>query len=49
MAQGACVAFDSLCSDWFVGTLAGEDTIFAVTADEKAAAALAARLNEIMR
>ncbi len=49
MAQGACVAFDSLFSDWFVGTLAGEDTIFAVTADEKAAAALAARLNEIMR
>ena len=38
MAQGACVAFDTLFSDWVIGSLAGEDTIIVITADELSAA-----------
>lgn len=49
MAQGACVAFDSLFSDWVVGTLAGEDTIFAIAVDEASAADLTQKLNDIIK
>lgn len=48
MAQGACVAFDSLFADWVIGSLAGEDTIFVITSDEPSAASLTAKLNEIL-
>lgn len=48
MAQAACVAFDALFSDRVVGSLAGEDTIFVITADEAAAAAITKELNNIM-
>lgn len=48
MAQGACVAFDTLFADWVVGSIAGEDTIFVITADEPSAADLARKLNDII-
>jgi transcriptional regulator of arginine metabolism len=44
MAQGACVAFDTLFSDWVIGSVAGEDTIIAITVDEPTAADLARKL-----
>lgn len=34
MAQGACAAIDSMKLNGIVGTLAGDDTIFIVTANE---------------
>ena len=49
MAQGACVAFDSLYSNEFLGTLAGEDTIIVITEDEKSATALAKKIEEIIK
>ena len=48
MAQGACVAFDTLFSDWVIGSLAGEDTIIVLTADEPSAADLTRKLNDII-
>lgn len=48
MAQGACVAFDSLFSDWVIGSLAGEDTIIVITTDEPSAADLTRKLNDII-
>lgn len=49
MAQGACVAFDSLFSDEFLGTLAGEDTIIVITEDEKSSASLAQKIEKIIK
>ncbi len=48
MAQGACVAFDSLFSDWVIGSLAGEDTIIVITEDEPSAADLTRKLINII-
>lgn len=48
MAQGACVAFDTLFSNWVIGSLAGEDTIIVITSDEPSAANLTRKLNEII-
>ena len=48
MAQGACVAFDTLFSNWVIGSLAGEDTIIVITADELSAADLTRKLNNII-
>jgi transcriptional regulator of arginine metabolism len=48
MAQGACVAFDSLFSSRVIGSLAGEDTIIVITSDEPSAADLTQKLNEII-
>jgi len=48
MAQGACVAFDTLFSDCFIGTLGGEDTILAITRSEADSAALAEKINGIV-
>lgn len=48
MAQGACVAFDALYADQVIGTLAGEDTILAITADEATAAALAKKIGAVI-
>lgn len=47
-ASAACAAIDSLFSDMFVGTLAGDDTILIITADTEAALALVEKLNEIL-
>lgn len=48
MAQGACVAFDTLFSEWVIGSLAGEDTIIVITSDEPSAADLTRKLNNII-
>lgn len=48
MAQGACVAFDSLFSDCVIGSLAGEDTIIVITEDEVSAADLTRKLINII-
>ncbi len=37
MAQAVCAAMDAAYPQYFVGTLAGEDTVFAVCRDEAAA------------
>ena len=49
MAQGACVAFESMFSGLFIGTLAGDDTIFVITEDESAAKHLSLKIDEILR
>lgn len=47
-ASAACAAIDSLFSDMFVGTLAGDDTILIITADTESALVLVDKLNEIL-
>ncbi|MDO4743507.1 MAG: hypothetical protein Q4B04_05690, partial [bacterium] len=49
MASGACVTIDNLKDKDVLGTLAGDDTIFAITRNEKAAESLVSRLNELLR
>ena len=44
MASGACVAFDALYSDYILGSLAGDDTIIAVTKDELSAKTLCEKI-----
>lgn len=48
MAQSACVALDKMFHDIFLGTLAGDDTIFVITKNESDAAALVEKLKKIM-
>ena len=48
MAQGACVAIDAMFSDILVGTLAGDDTVLAITKDEKNAAELVDKLKNLL-
>ncbi len=48
MAQGACTAIDHLFSDWTVGTLAGDDTILAITKSESDAITLCKMLEELI-
>ncbi|MEE1025984.1 MAG: arginine repressor [Acutalibacteraceae bacterium] len=48
MAQGVCVAFDTLFADWIIGSLAGDDTIIVITADEPSASELTRKLNDIL-
>lgn len=48
MAQGVCVAFDTLFADWIIGSLAGDDTIIVITADEPSASDLTRKLNDII-
>lgn len=47
-AMAACAALDNLYSDMMVGTLAGDDTILAVTRDEAASKILIERLSELI-
>lgn len=48
MAQGTCVAIDSVKHDEIVGTIAGDDTIFVLTRSESDAKKLAKKFkNEI--
>lgn len=48
MASSACVALDKMYHDMFLGTLAGDDTIFIITENEKSAAILTQKLKTIM-
>ena len=48
MAQAVCVALDAAHWEAVVGTLAGDDTIFAATHSAEAAQQLAARLSKMM-
>ena len=48
MAQGTCVALDSMFHDMFLGTIAGEDTVFIITENETSAALLTSKLKNIM-
>lgn len=48
MAQAVCAAMDSLHWEGIVGTLAGDDTIFAVTQDEECARRFAEELRRMM-
>ena len=47
-ASGACSAIDSIFSDDVVGTLAGDDTIFAITKSEEKAKELVAKLYKLI-
>lgn len=47
-ASGACAAIDSIFSDDVVGTLAGDDTIFAITKSEEKARELVEKLNRLI-
>ena len=48
MANAACAALDNMNFSEVLGTLAGDDTIFVIAKNEKAALTLAAKLNEII-
>ena len=48
MAQAACVVIDAMFSNQIVGSLAGEDTIFIITRNEKEAAILVEELNSLL-
>ncbi len=47
-ASAACAAIDSLYPDMSLGTLAGDDTILIITADENSATTLVTMLNSIL-
>ncbi|WP_416200842.1 MAG: Arginine repressor [Thermocaproicibacter melissae] len=49
MANAVCAAMDALYRDDVVGTLAGDDTIFILTHNDKEAELLAEELNDIIR
>ena len=48
MASGACVAVDHLFSDMVLGSLAGDDTILAITAGERESIVLTERLKKLI-
>jgi transcriptional regulator of arginine metabolism len=48
MASSACVAIDHLFGEMIVGSLAGDDTILAITRSEAEAVALAAKLKKLL-
>lgn len=48
MASSACVALDHLFSDMILGSLAGDDTIFAVTSGEENSIILSEKLKELI-
>ncbi len=48
MASSACVALDKLFSDMVLGSLAGDDTIFAVTAGEQDSVILTRELKKLI-
>lgn len=48
MASSACVAFDALYGSQILGSLAGEDTIIAVTRDEASAKELTAKIAKLI-
>ncbi len=48
MASSACVALDNLFSNMVLGSLAGDDTIFAITAGEKDSVTLTEELKKLI-
>lgn len=48
MASSACVAFDAMFSDYILGSLAGDDTIIAVTRDEISAKHLCEKISKLI-
>lgn len=48
MAQGACVALDSMFGNLVLGTLAGDDTILAITRSYDEAQTLANKIKELL-
>ncbi len=48
MASSVCVALDNLFSDIILGSLAGDDTIFAITAGEKASMLLCEKIKKLI-
>lgn len=48
MASGACVAIDTLFSDMILGSLAGDDTIFAITDSEAHSIKLTKELKKLI-
>ena len=48
MASSACVAFDAMFGDFILGSLAGEDTIIAVTRDELSAKQLCEKISKLI-
>lgn len=48
MAQAACAALDSMHWEGLVGTIAGDDTIFALCKTEEASAKMKDAINEIL-
>ena len=48
MASSACVALDHLFSDIILGSLAGDDTIFAITSGEKASMLLCEKIKKLI-
>ncbi len=49
MASGACVAFDTLFSEYILGSLAGDDTIIVVTRNEADSVDLTKKLLELIK
>lgn len=48
MASSVCVALEQLFSDIILGSLAGDDTIFAITSGEKDSVALVEKIKKII-
>ena len=48
MASSACVAFDAMFADAILGSLAGDDTIIAVTRDEIGAKVLCEKITKLI-
>lgn len=48
MASSVCVALENLFSDLILGSLAGDDTIFAITSGEKASQLLTEKIKNII-
>ena len=48
MASSVCVALDHLFSDLILGSLAGDDTIFAITSGEKASMLLCEKIKKLI-
>ncbi len=49
MASSTCVVLDTLFGDKIIGSIAGDDTIIAITADEASAKELTEELTEIIK
>ena len=48
MAQSVCVAIDGAFSDYMIGTIAGDDTVLAITKNESASASLVEKIKELL-
>jgi transcriptional regulator of arginine metabolism len=48
MASSVCVALEQLFNDIILGSLAGDDTIFAITSGEKDSVALVEKIKKLI-